>query len=61
VSTHSPPTVAIVVGLPNYDHPNFYTVAFKDRSISEYKKDLLSAALVLVSMINSSFYYQNGS
>jgi hypothetical protein len=43
VHTHSPPSVAKVVGIPTYNTPNIYTVAFKDGSISEYTDDLLSA------------------
>jgi hypothetical protein len=35
--------VAKVVGIPTYNTPNIYTVAFKDGSISEYTDDLLSA------------------
>jgi len=42
VHTHSPPPVAKIVGIPSYDTPNIYTVAFKDGSLSEYTEDLLS-------------------
>jgi hypothetical protein len=45
VHTHSPPSVAKVVGIPKYTTPNLYTVVFKDGSISEYTDDLLSTAL----------------
>ncbi len=43
VHTHSPPSVATIIGLPTYDHPNLYTVSFKDGSISEYVDDIVSA------------------
>ncbi len=42
VHTHSPPHVATVIGIPTYDSPNRYTVAFKDGSISEYDANVLS-------------------
>lgn len=42
--THSPPTVATVIGLPTYLTPNIYTVRFNDGSISEYTENLLSLA-----------------
>jgi hypothetical protein len=41
VHTHLPPSVGSIVGIPLYDHPNVYTVSFKDGSISEYNQDLL--------------------
>jgi hypothetical protein len=44
VRTHSPPSLATIIGTPSYTNPNIYTVAFKDGSISEYTMDLLSAA-----------------
>jgi hypothetical protein len=44
VHTHSPPSVAKVVGIPTYTTPNLYTAVFKDGSISEYTDKLLSAA-----------------
>jgi len=43
VHTHSPPSVAKVIGIPTYNTPNVYTVSFKDGSIAEYTDDLLSA------------------
>jgi hypothetical protein len=49
VHTHSPPSVATVIGIPTYESPNVYTVAFKDGSISEYTEDLLSCAPVISS------------
>jgi hypothetical protein len=42
VHTHSPHSVGSIVGIPLYDHPNVYTVSFKDGSISQYTEDLLS-------------------
>jgi len=36
VHTHSPPHVAKIIGIPTYDRPDIYTVAFLDGSISEY-------------------------
>ncbi len=44
--THSPPSQATVIGIPIYDMPNIYTVAFQDGSISEYTEDLLSIASI---------------
>ncbi len=44
VHTHSPPSLATVIGLPTYEHPDIYTVSFKDGSISEYTENLLSLA-----------------
>jgi hypothetical protein len=41
--THFLPSVATVVGIPTYDNPHIYTVAFKNGSISEYMDDILSA------------------
>ncbi len=43
VHTHSPPSLATIIGLPTYDHPNLYTVSFKDGSVAEYMDDILSA------------------
>jgi hypothetical protein len=45
VHTHSPPSLATVIGIPTYHTPDTYTVVFKDGSISEYTESLLSAAL----------------
>lgn len=45
VDTHSPPSIATIVGIPMYISPNIYTVAFKDGSLLEDTKDLLSTAL----------------
>jgi hypothetical protein len=33
VHTHSPPSLATVIGIPTYSAPDIYTVAFKDGSI----------------------------
>ena len=44
VHTHSPPSIAKVIGIPTYQNPNVYTVAFQDGSVSKYTKDLLSKA-----------------
>jgi hypothetical protein len=46
VHTHSPPSVATVIGIPTYQSPNLYTVSFRDGSISEYTEDMLSLAPV---------------
>jgi hypothetical protein len=46
VHTHSPPPIAKIIGLPTYESPNVYTVAFKDGSVSEYTYDLLSVSSV---------------
>jgi hypothetical protein len=45
VHSHSPPATAKIIGIPTYDHPNIYTIAFRDGSISEYTDDLLSPVL----------------
>jgi hypothetical protein len=52
VYTHSLPSVATVIGIPNYNSHFIYTVVFKDGSISEYTEDLLGA--VPTSICNSS-------
>ena len=44
VNTHSPPSIATVIGIPTYHSPDIYTVVFKDGSILEYTASLLSAA-----------------
>jgi len=44
VHTHSPPSIAKIIGIPTHDTPNIYTVTFKDGSISEYTEDFLSLA-----------------
>jgi len=44
VHTHSPPSLATIIGIPMYQSPNIYTVKFRDGSVSEYTVDLLSAA-----------------
>jgi hypothetical protein len=44
IHTHSPPSIATVIGLPTYSRPDVYTVAYKDGSKAEYTTDLLSAA-----------------
>jgi hypothetical protein len=43
VNTHSPPSMAKVIGIPTYNTPNVYTVVFKDGTIAEYTDDLLTA------------------
>jgi len=43
VHTHSPPHIAKIIGIPNYDHPDIYTVVFNDGSISEYSDTILEA------------------
>jgi hypothetical protein len=54
VHTHSPPSIATVIGISTYTSPNIYTVVFKDGSISEYTTDLLSAAPTSVASVSSS-------
>jgi hypothetical protein len=54
VHTHSPPPLATIVGIPTYDSPQVYTVAFKDGSICEYTEDLLSLAPPISSSTMSS-------
>jgi len=43
VHTHSPPSVAKVIGIPSYDTQNVYTVSFLDGFIAEYLDEQLSA------------------
>jgi len=43
VHTHSPPSIAKVIGIPSYNAPNVYTVSFCDGSIAEYLDEQLSA------------------
>jgi hypothetical protein len=43
VYTHSPPSVLNIIGIPSYDNPHVYAVAYKDGSLSEYMEDILSA------------------
>jgi hypothetical protein len=43
VHTHSPPSLAKVIGIPTYTSPNIYKVVYPDGSILEYTADLLSA------------------
>jgi hypothetical protein len=43
VHTHSPLSIAKVIGIPTYDKPNIYTVSFRDGTIVEYLEDQLSA------------------
>jgi len=50
VHSHSPPILATVIGIPTYNAPDIYTVAFKDGSISEYTSNMLS----LVSSISTT-------
>jgi len=54
VHTHSPPSIATVIGISTCTSPNIYTVVFKDGSISEYTTDLLSAASTSVASVSSS-------
>jgi hypothetical protein len=42
VHTHSSPAIATIVGIPTYDRPHTYTVAFLDGSISEYTEEIFS-------------------
>jgi len=44
VHTHSPPSSGTIIGIPTYNHPDIYTVAFPDGSLSEYSSDLLGPA-----------------
>jgi hypothetical protein len=48
VHTDSPPHVATVIALPTYEHPDIYTVKFKDGSVAEYSslENLLELAPV---------------
>jgi hypothetical protein len=43
VNTHSPPSIAKVIGIPTYNTPNIYTVSFRYGSIAEYFDDQLSS------------------
>ncbi len=54
VHTHSPPSLATIVGFPTYDSPQVYTVAFKDVSVCEYTEDLLTMAPPISSSTGSS-------
>jgi len=36
INTHSPPSLATVIGLPTYNNPDTYTVKFSDGTIAEY-------------------------
>jgi hypothetical protein len=54
VHTHLPPPKAKIIGLPTYDSPNVYTVAFKDGSLSEYSEDMLSIASLCPQPLSSS-------
>jgi hypothetical protein len=53
VHTHSPPSVAKIIGILTYNAPNIYTVVYPDGSISEYTADLLSAAPTTLSNYSS--------
>jgi hypothetical protein len=44
VHTHSLPSSGTIIGIPTYNHPDIYTVAFPDGSLSEYSSDLLGPA-----------------
>jgi hypothetical protein len=54
VHTHSPPSVATIIGIPTYQSPNIYTVVFKDGSLSDYTEDLISLAPESVSFCSPS-------
>jgi hypothetical protein len=43
VHSHSPPSIAKVIGIPTYNTPNVYTVSFCDGYIADYMDDQLSA------------------
>jgi len=65
VHTHSPPHQAKIIGIPSYDKPNIYTVAFADGSIAEYSdtEGILEAAPDSVSVDSSSllpYWIQEG-
>jgi hypothetical protein len=53
VHSHSPPTIAKVIGIPTYQNSNVYTVMFQDGSVSEYTKDLLTKALECMNPVPS--------
>jgi hypothetical protein len=53
VHTHSPSSVAKVIGIPTYNTPNVYKVSFKDGSIAEYTDDLLSTVSSPMSLSKS--------
>ena len=44
VHTHSPLSLATIIGIPTYRSPNINTVSSRDGSILEYTEDLLSLA-----------------
>ncbi len=54
VNTHSPPSIATVIGIPTYHSPDIYTVVFKDGSLSDYTEDLISLAPESVSFCSPS-------
>jgi len=54
VHTHSPPSLATIVGIPTHDSLKVYTVAFKDGSICEYPEALLTPASLPSSSSTSS-------
>jgi len=55
VHTHSPPSTATIIGLPTYDRPDVYTVAFRDGSIAEYTEEILTSTPSSPSPTPSSF------
>ena len=54
VHTHSPPSMAKIIGLPSYHKPDVYTVVYPDGSISEYTDDLLTAVPEILTPSSSS-------
>jgi hypothetical protein len=53
VHTHSPPSLATIIGIPTYQSPDIYTVVFKDGSLAEYTESILSL-VPEVSVVSSS-------
>jgi hypothetical protein len=53
VHTHSPLTIAKVIGIPTYSKPSVYPVAFQDGSIAEYTDELLSMTPTSQSSVTS--------
>jgi hypothetical protein len=54
VHTHSPPHMAKVIGLPSYNRPDIYTVAFNDGSIAKYSASNNILEACPVSSVTSS-------
>jgi hypothetical protein len=44
IYTHSPPSLAKVIGIPTYRSPDIYIVLFPDGSISKYSSSVLNSA-----------------